>query len=821
VTDNRVKSGDGPSSRPLRVWLSLASAILVIASLQRPSFAEDAQPASADLQGQSQSAAEAEKAARARVAAWKIESEADYPRVLDEVSQGTFGELTAARDLQRTLTGYKTLIAAYTEIVDTLFDAYSPHANTFPGWYRDQLKTLMLQRLGDVKKKPARFFRRELQQDDMDRVIHAFHILSLNRYNVIDFNMEPTTLGKEFVKAARSDEQGRFWISLHLAERRLLSDELEWQSFRTKEAFEYESIHMHVGMNAKTLGPRIYRVIDLPTDVNDRRVSHFHIGAAKEAAVDRIRKHALFAAGREGSYAEITQELQGMRTGNYSTVRFLEILNKDLLYLYDAFGLPPNPRSMIRLLDRIYETKGQQRMMMRMSLNNVTGKYKMVMRARAEKRKQEIAAKPLITVDAILRKGATDAYAFLEKALTDEKKLRLVTHLIEEDAVPRVVERFPPDHPRDIEKALRRGYQLIGHPAALRGKYFDAMALVVSFDSERFVKQPPPREAFTALIDGFNAVQNVRDFGRAFTSLQNAEMSFVVRRDANPNPELVESFIGAAVTAIRQESGERGETQKDLDRARTKLAEIDGEIRAAEDDIHAANARIKLANQEAAQAEERANATIAERNQAVEEINQKVLDVERVQHENEVDRSTRRPDGSAISQRELKQHEQRELAARAELQKTEDRLLPYMEAKQEQTTREEAEADAAVERAARELLVAQSAERRGRASIVRENAAFEEESGALGGDQASLDRILDVLNKVIVGFDFMGITPDLVQLGDANAGLNVRLAGLAVLAESAFKSDLDNDSMRSLEAEAQSQNPLTRDFATLAIEFGG
>ncbi len=807
------------ASRWIAVFFSLALGFVMLAAGSSQADGEDSAFDDPDDSPSKRELAR-EQAALARIAAWNIDGEADYARILDQESEGVFSKLLAARDPATTIAGYRSVIGAYTDIVETLYTGYSPHADTLPAWYKEQLAKFGLNHLGSVDKKPARFFRKELKSRKMDRVIHAFYILSINRYDLVDESGKPTQLRKEMLGAARKDKQGRYWISLYLAERRLLPDDFEFERYRTENVTEFESLRMHVGLNAKALGPRIYRVIDLPIKLNDQRISHFHISEAKRSTRDRIREHWLLADGREAAYERMTTELQGMRTGSFSSSRFQELLDKDLNYLYDAYGLPPNPRSMLRLLDRIYETKGQQRMMMRVALNTINDKYQLVMRRQKEKKKQAIARKPLIDIDSIVKMGPDKSYAFLEKALTNEKNLRLINHLIENEAVPAVAARYKPKTPRDIERALLRGYQLIGHPTALRAKYFDAMAQLASLDPQRQIKQPPPRDAFVNLIDLFNQVTSAREFGHAFTALQTAEMSFIVRRDANPNPELVASFIRGAVVAIRHQANIRSAAREEVTTSRDNRERVSQQIKDAEADIQAANLRIRQANLEAKQAEARARAAIEERNQIVEKINQKILNVKQVQHENEVDRATRRPDGMSINKRETEVLNQRELAAREELSDTERRLLPVIAQKEEQSARAEAEADAAQERASRGLLEAQSAERRARASIVHENAAFEVETRAMGREEASLERILDILKKVVVGFDFMGIAPNPALVGQLEVDLNQRLAGLAMLSESAFKGELTTEMTLLLQAEAQSEQESSQLFAQLAIEFG-
>ena len=109
--------------------------------------------------------------------------------------------------------------AAYVKIEDALFDAYSPHANKLPAWYGQQLRQMGLDELETASS--SAFLEAELASEDFDRVVHAYYILSHSRLPLMIVGTR-AALWRQMVSRAKSDPENRYWISLALAEAKML-----------------------------------------------------------------------------------------------------------------------------------------------------------------------------------------------------------------------------------------------------------------------------------------------------------------------------------------------------------------------------------------------------------------------------------------------------------------------------------------------------------------------------------------------------------------------------------------------------------------------
>ena len=206
----------------------------------------------------------ASAAGAAAAPALERESDAAFVQALDAETNGHFSELRQARDSSRTLAHYDELVDAYVRVADALYDDYAHASSRFPGWWTDQLVHLGLGSLADDDSSQVDFFRAQLASEDFDRVVHAYYVLSLNRRALEKTGVGVQALRGELVRRARADAKHRFWISLWLAESRLLDDPLRQ---RTELVTRVETVREYVGKNARELGPLIHRVL-LATVIN-------------------------------------------------------------------------------------------------------------------------------------------------------------------------------------------------------------------------------------------------------------------------------------------------------------------------------------------------------------------------------------------------------------------------------------------------------------------------------------------------------------------------------------------------------------------------
>lgn len=679
-------------------------------------------------------------------AAAGIASDADYAAALDRETAGGFSRLLAEGETAASLAEYPNLVAAYTSLENALYDSHSPHANEFPAWYADRLADLDLD--GLERDREREFFEAELASGDFDRTVHAYYILGQSRFALVEANVA-TPLWTRMIEVARGDPENRYWISLRLAESKLLPA-TGYERLHTKMASPTESVHQRLGLNADTLGPRISRILGLADA--DHRSSHPRIRYAQEAASTRVRKHELESLGADRAYQSIRDELEAMEKGEFQSRRFLALMKHDLPVLLDVFGLPQDPDSLLDSLELLCRGPGSNRMVLWQAAEGVRGAYAPGMAAVAEPSGPE----SMPDAETFLSHGPAAAQA-LAVQLADPEQREKTLHLFQADVIPSVVERRPPSDPAALRRAIRDAYYRLGYPPDQRAAYQRALD---SLGPEELAQDQAGREKLAALAKLFDQARTADGFGRAFDDYRQARNEGrVPARD--PSGAFVASFAATAVRILEAEASQARGAQRRAKAAREAKTLAATEIEAAEAAVVEANRLIREANQAVSQAEERQQLALIERNEVIRQLN---AVVERA--------------NAALRARSADQ-----AAARAEARSAERALKDQIEST-ERAYREATDALEAADQAGVDALNrARREQARAQAETSRENESLEAERAAETEMQRSQDRFAEVLGRLIAGLGLMGIHGDLQAIGDTTRDESLRLASVALVLE--------------------------------------
>jgi hypothetical protein len=664
------------------------------------------------------------------------------------------------------------------KIEDVLFEARSRHANTFPAWYADHFRVLGL---ADLHSDAAReFFEGELESGVFDRVVHAYYILSRSRFPLL-VGDSPTPLWSKMLAVAQLDPENRYWISLALAESKMLPAHL-YTRRRTSMASETESLQERIALNAEALDARIYRVLGVTEgDVN---VSHLPIVYAQRAAWRRVREQELESLGGSAAYQAITGELERMETGEFESGRFLEIMEEDLPFLLARFGSPPDPAAILETLRVLCRGPGQNRMRLWDAADSVAAHYEPLIAG------GQVEAEPPPRPDAaaVIAMGE-GAAGYLAAILADAADPAAIQQVFEADLIPAVVAEHPPRDPAALRAAVRHAYYTLGYPPALRDAYLRAIESLGPEESEQAAVS---NATVDALRGAFSQAEDPDAFSRAFEAFRRASSEGrVPRRDADP--AFVAAFAGAAIRLLESEqraiaSAEQGAAEASAARAAAAAA-----IEEAEAAVDDASRVIREASEWIASEEARQQAALLARNEAVIALNESV------------ERANAAPPGPEGESARLDAQR-----LEAELGAAITRYEQELETAESVLREAEALAESELERARRE-------EARAVSEAERENAALEAEREAETEVEKRRARFADVLARLIVGLGFVGIEGDPASVGDPAADPNVRLAGLALLLDAEPDETPPADA---LERETQGGDEALKKLAALVLAQG-
>lgn len=711
-------------------------------------------------------------------AASQIHSQADYAGAFDAATKGRFSQLIAAPDTATAIDSYDLLSAAYLEILDELYARSSPHANRLPAWYATKLLEIGLGALGDADGSGVGYFKRELSRGDFDRAVHAYYILSANDLALTEAGV-PTALWRAMVNAARGDPRNRYWISLRLAEARLLSAG-QFDRIRTKKVSRVESVREYVGKNANWLGARIHRVLGLSENLlEDPQVAHLRIRYAKEAARDRVRKHELLLKGPAGAYEGILAELREFGIADLDSKRFVQIMQKDLVYILDAYGPPKNPGGLLRELEALCRGKGQNRSSLWAHADRLSELYAANLSATgltatgptATGHRNVRPGPVLPTVDEILAQG-TDAYAFTVRALQDFQNRPLVQHILDAGVIAALIERFPRDDVSDLRAAIRDAFHQLGYPQGLRAGYRDALAALGPAETT-VGPSPATLEGLAAEVA---AIRSLRDFDRAFASLRAIGAHSAL--EGTTSSGLATTFLESTLAVLGQEAEWRNASMSRSRRVRAERVAAAEKIATAETATVRANLQIRSANRDLSDAETRQTAAIRTRNEAVGRLNESVSQVDAARLAWR--RATPGGEPAAAARRRLDEREAAHEALATEL----DELVHSME---KEAAAAQAAADAAEQRGRAALLEARRGQATARAAALQENSAFEREQSAETVLARSELRIASLLSRLVVGLDLLGLRADESDLGAPAAERAQRLLAAVLLMERAYR----------------------------------
>lgn len=678
-----------------------------------------------------------------------IGSEADYAGALERESGGVFRGLLAKRDPAAAIEAYPKLFAAYVSIEDTLFDAYSPHANRFPAWYAQRLVEMGLGELGEAQ---VAFFENELESGNFDRVVHAYYVLSRNELPLVRAEA-PTPLWKKMISVARNDPENRYWISLALAESKMLPARV-YDRLHTRMATGTESVRERFSPNADGLGARIVRVLGIGD--GDPRVAHLRIRYALDAAEQRVRDHQLIALGADGAYRSIVGELdameKGTEEGGFESRRFLALMQNDLPLLLETFGPPPDPGALVETLAVLCRGPGSNRMLLWAAADSLKAAYAPWLAA-AEKPPPE----PLPSAETIFA-GSDDAEKALDAILRDATRPERVVHLFESDAIPRVVAKQPPRDPRGLRGAIRDAYYRLGYPPAHRAAYQRALD---SLGPEELAHDEATRAELEALARRFSGARTAEAFGRVFDEYrQDRSAGRVPSRDVEGS--FVSAFSAAAVRILESESEKIAAASRRAEEAREARRQASAAIEEAEAAVVDANRLIRVANEAVAREEVRQGAALEARNDAVSRLNEAV---------------ERANAARVAGKQELE-------AARAEARRLERELSDLIASREAEVAEAGAALEAAEQSAVDQLNRARREQARARARAETENESVEAERAAVTEAERSRSRFSEVLGRLVAGLGFVGIRGDPEAIGDAGQAASVRLASVAMLLES-------------------------------------
>jgi len=677
-------------------------------------------------------------------APYGIASEADYAAAFDRESQGVFSRALAAADPGTAIASYRAIVRAFSKIEDALYEAHSPHANHMPAWYAQRLAEMGFGQLQD-----ASFLIGELSSGDFDRVVHGYWLAGLGHLPLLAGDLpdplspQPTPLWQKMVAVARGDAEDRYWISLAIAEARMLSHS-QWDTQRTKMASSYESVRERIGRNADFLGPRIVRVLGV-ADL-DPRIAHPRIGYAAEAARRRVREHEIARLGPDAAYRKIRDELANMETGGFESKRFVALMREDLPFLHTRFGAPPDARSLLETLRVLCRGPGQNRMSLWSAADAVAKLYEPAIAARTAAEQPA----PLPGAREIVAMG-DGASGWLTRTLEDEDRPEGILHVFAEDAIPQVVAEHPPADAVAFRQTIRDAYYAVGYPPALRDAYLRALE---SLGPEESAHAAASRQALAALRESFARAGDAAAFGAAFDDFRRASgAGRVPARDVDPG--FLEAFATSAIRVLEAEQRATREAERRAEAARAAGVAAAAAIEQAEAAVAEANRAIRDANERAPELETSQQQAMEARNAAVEELNRAV---------ERANAAGRGPDAEAA--RAEARRLERELGARIERHEGEfhaaGRALEEME-----------------ERAAGEIARARREQARAEAEARREDEALEQERRARTDAEKSRARFDEVLHRLIAGLGFAGVEGDPAAVGDTGADPNVRLAGLA------------------------------------------
>lgn len=706
------------------------------------------------------------------------DSSASYAAAFDRETAGLFREVVSKGDPQFAMDAYGRLIGAYVTIEDALFDANSHHANRLPSWYAGQLRAAGL----DALKSPESlaFFEAELSSGDFDRVVHAYYVLSRSRLPLLAAEA-PTLLWMKMIAVAKADSADRFWISLALAEARMLPV-TSYERRRTKMATRVESVRERIGKNADFLGARIPRILGLSE--GDARVAHLRIRYAEQAAEQRVREHRLAARGADAAYQGIRDELERMETGAFESRRFLEVMQQDLPFLLTRFGPPPDPEVILETLRVLCRGLGQNRMVLWNAADGVAKLYVPIIEDQA------IASPPAARPDAAAVLAMGDgAVPHLLATLRDVDDPEGILDLFERDTIVTVVAERPPIDPDALRRAVRHGYYAVGYPPGLRPAFLRATG---ALGPEPSAQAEQSRRALETLAAAFSGAKDAPGFAAAFEDFRRASAKGrLPARDVDP--EFLARFALAAIRILEAEREIEARASERTATARAARAAASAAIEDAEARVAAANTAIREANAEAVAQEARQEAAMVARNDAVARLNA----------------SVERANRAARTLDEASHH-----AVRAEARQLEADLSAVIEEQEAAFHAAGRAIRAAEERASSEAARARREQARAPEEFARENEALEAERLAQTDGQKSRARASEVRGRLIAGLGFVGIESDTAAVGDPARPPSVRIASLALLAErDGGPAGLE----AAIQRETESDDSAVRRLATLVL----
>ncbi len=714
--------------------------------------------------------------AHAGGAAAQIETEADYRAAFDRETAGAFSRL--GHDPDAALAAYPAIVAAYAKIEDALFEAYSPHANTLPAWYADQLLKTALGNLPDTPQVEALLVS-ELESGEFDRVVHAYFLIARSRLSLLQGGA-PTVLWRRMLEVARGDADNRFWISLALAESAMLPAGL-YERMHTRIVAGPETVRERIGKNADWLGPRLPRVLGI--EPPDLHVRHQRMRDAENAARRRVRAHQIVSLGRDAAYRSAREDLDELESGEFDSKQFHGLMQHDLPLMLDRFGLPDDPDALLESIRFLCRGRGANRMVLWTAADALAERYQLAMAARPPAPEE----RPLPGPDEIVAMGEA-AQDYLIGILEDRSDPAGARRLLETDAIERVARETPADDVAPLRAALRDAFHALGYPPDLHPAYQRAFAALGNEESSH---DAASRQTLDQLTRAFRAAQDADAFDAAFDPYRVASRDGrIPARDADPG--FVRAFIDAAARVLSAEAGRERAAAEAVAAAQRARRDAAAQIEAAEQAAIDANRNIVAANARLAAEEARQQAAVAAYNAAIGELNDII---------ESANAAGRGPAGDAARAEARRQEGLRNATIAASEKEANAASQAILEA--------EGRAEAELERARRE---------RGRAGqqAALENQAVESERAAGTERQRARLRFDEVLGRVIVGLEFVGVRADPSSIGDDSRDPGERVAAIAATLASAERAA--SARRADLEHAKSARDEAVRAFAGLALE---
>ncbi len=540
----------------------------------------------------------------------------DFARAFDRETNGVFSRLVAHGDAADTLSHYASLVAAWVKIEDAFYEAYSPHANTLPGWYAEQLVAMGLADLDRGTPGAEELLRRELESGDFDRVVHAFYVVSVSRLPLVQ-GETPTPLWTTMIDVARGDAGNRYWISLALAESKRLPP-YAYERMHTRMASPTESVRERIGRNARALGPRLPRVLGVGR--NDVNVSHQLIVDALVAAAARVHEHELLALGGPAAYAAVRDELARLETGTFDSRRFLALMNEDLPLLLEHFGLPDDPEAMLETLRMLCRGRGSNRMLLWDAADDLARRYQPLLAARQPAPQKEAlpdAAEVPPVLDATGPEESPHAVASRAALAAIEEELAAVEHA---EGFERAFGRYRQASADGLvpRRGLTPGFvtELAGAATRVLGaEAARADVLAARVNDATSVRDQASREIEAAEAEVARANDAVREANAALAAAEEKQKAELAAR--NDAVASLNALIERAEAARRS-----GSADLEAAAAAKREAELDPEIQRHEAAYRVAAAEAAAAEQRAADELDRARREQARARAAVDRENE-------------------------------------------------------------------------------------------------------------------------------------------------------------------------------------------------------